>query len=213
MQWVVAFLVAMFLLATCHNEEYSARAASAAREAKRAEEARIEARIEQEVTRRVEVARKEMTERDALLHTVSLIGLIVLTGGTVVRLVLWVRRPRFTAPVIPVEPVIPVIPVIPPYRAIQTSQASGITLQPRPQRVNYHPPRFGRVIDLRPVAPSPPVQPPGQQRRVIQQQGRRRTSVDPSDGWVRRLRRRCWKGDPDRQPNPPRRHHESTHRS
>jgi len=198
MQWAIAFFVAVFLICTCHSDE------RAAREAKRAEEARIEARIEQEVERRTEVARQELSEHADRLHNVRLVGFAALTIGSLAGLI-WVRRPRFTAPVMPA------IPVTPANRGVQTSQASGITLQPRPQWTNYHAPRVGRVIDLRPLAPSPPVQQPGQQRRVIQQQDRQRKSVEPSDGWIRRRRRR-WNRDPDRQPNPPRRHHESSPR-
>ena len=197
MQYAVAFFVAIFLICTCHKDE---RAARAAQEAKIAEQARIEARIAEEVERRTEVVRQELSERADRLHNVRLAGFAALTIGSLAGLI-WVRRPRLAALAAPVTPV---APVIPPYRAIQTSQANrvGIIQQPRPQWVNYHPPPYDRVIDLRP--PSPPDQQPAQRHRVLQQQGRRRNPVDQLDGWVSQRRRR-W----GHQPDPPRRHHEN----
>ena len=171
MQYAIVFFVTMFVICTCHSDERAARAAKVAEEV----------RIEREVQRRVEVARREMAERDALLHKVSLIGFIVLTGGAVAGF-LWVRRPRSAAPV---------APVMPANRAVQNSQAGDITQRPRPQWVNYHAPRAGRVIDLRPVVPSRPVGQPVQHQQ---------------SGWIRRRRRRRWNSD--RQPKPPRRLHE-----
>ena len=166
MHWAIVFLAAIFLLLTCHDNEQAAKAAKAAEEA----------HIEREVARRVGVARKEMAERDALLHTVSLAGIIVLTGGAVVRILWGRRRPRFVASVMPAD------------RVVQTNRGGDIQ-QIRPPWNAYQPPRVGRVIDLRPVVSSPPIQQPAQQQ----------------PGWTRQRRRRRWNRDPNRQPNPPRR--------
>ena len=153
MHWAIVFLAAIFLLLTCHDDEQAAKAAKAAEEA----------RIEREVARRVEVARKGMAERDALLHTVTLTGFIVMAGGAVAGF-LWVRQHRIAAPVIPAN------------RAVQDIQAGYIIQQPRPQRVNYQAPRAGRVLDLRPAVSSPPVQ---QQPGSIRRRRRRRWNRDP----------------------------------
>jgi len=168
MHWAIVFLAAIFLLLTCHDNEQAAKAAKAAEEA----------RIEREVARRVEVARKEMAERDALFHTVSWIFFVVFTGGAVARF-LWVRRSRVAAPVMPTD------------RAVRYSPPAYVIQQPGPQRVDYQQPRVGRVIDLGPVASSPPVQ------QTLQQE---------QPGSIRRQRRRRRNRDPVRQPEPPRRH-------
>jgi len=172
MHWAIVFFAAVFLLLTCHDNEQAAKAKAAE-----------EARIEREVARRVEKARKEIAERDALFHTVSWIVLVVLTCGGVAKFV-WFRRPRFTAPV---------MPVMPTTRAVQYSPRSYVIQQPRPQRVNYQAPRAGRVLDLRPAVSSPPVQ--------------------QQPGSIRRRRRRRWNRDPGGQPDPPRRYHGTPPRS
>jgi len=168
MHWAIIAAVALFMLFTCQDNERSAKAKAAE-----------EARIEREVARRVEVARKEMAERDALFHTVSWIVLVVLTCGGVAKFI-WFRQPRFTSPVMPV------IPVMPTTRAVQYSPPAYVIQQPRPQRVDYQAPRAGRVLDLRPAVSSPPVQ--------------------QQPGWIRRRRRRRRNRDPGGQPDPPRRY-------
>jgi len=166
MHWIIV-IAAVLLLVTCHDNERDARAARAAEDA----------RIEREVARRVEIERKRLAGRDTLLHTVSWVVILGLTGGVVVRL-LWVRRARNAESVLPVD------------RTIQTNQVSGIIQQPRPQWNDYQAPRVGRVIDLRTVTRPQPIQQPLQQEQPV---------------WNRQRRRRRWNRDPGWQPNPPRR--------
>ena len=115
MRPIIAMLIAV-MLAGCHNDQ------SAGKSAKSAEEQRIE----KEVVRRVELAGTAAKARQSTLHTVRLVGFLLLAGGSVAALV-WLRQPRSRMP-----------------------DPGTRTFHP-PQWQDHHPPRTGRVIDFGPA--------------------------------------------------------------
>lgn len=76
-------LIALLTLTGCRDEEAAARAAKAAEEA----------RIAREVARRVDLEHQVSVDRKPLLHTIRVVGFVVLAGGAVSGLV-WLRQPR-----------------------------------------------------------------------------------------------------------------------
>ena len=95
----ILLLAALLMLGACREDQ------SANQSARSAEEARIQ----KEVARRVEVVENDLKTRQVRLHTIRLLGFILLAGGAVAGL-LWVRQARF--PNTPVRPATrhPVLP-------------------------------------------------------------------------------------------------------
>ena len=125
-------LAALLMLGSCDGPSAKSSKPSKSAEA---------VRIEKEVAKRVEVVKIEVKARESRLHTIRVVGFIVLASGAVTALV-WVSQTR--------------LPPLP---------GSTDLARPRPIRPiqwnDHMPPRPGRVIDLgsdtRPGAVSPPV--------------------------------------------------------
>ena len=94
------------------------------------------ARIEREVARRVEAERKAMNETADRLHTLRVVGFVILTVAAVGGLI-WLLQPRVPAPM---DPPVARIP------------AAGQPDRPA-MRIANRPPHAGRVIDMPRAAP------------------------------------------------------------
>jgi hypothetical protein len=84
----ISILLVTFLLPCCRDDETSAKSSKSAEAA----------RIEREVKRRVEVVEKDLKVRQTRLHTIRVIGFIVLAGGSVT-LFVRLQRQRGVLPV------------------------------------------------------------------------------------------------------------------
>jgi hypothetical protein len=120
-------IVALLMVGGCRDDQPADRPAE-------------EARIEKEVARRTQVVETELKIRQHRLHTIRVVGFILLAGGAVAGL-LWVRQSRF--------------PNLPSTLARPALWS------------DHHPPGEGRVIDLAagnppahrvPPVPNPPPQ-------------------------------------------------------
>ena len=111
----IMLFAALLLASACHDDQPVGKSLEAMR-------------IEREVARRVAIAEKDIKARQARLHTIRVVGFVLLAGGAVAGL-LWVRQSRF--------------PNIPP-----------IVSRPA-QWIDHHPPGEGRVLDL--AAGHPPI--------------------------------------------------------
>jgi hypothetical protein len=133
MQWIIAIAVVLFLLMTC-NSEQSNRAAEEARIQKE-----VSRRVEYEVALKVADIERKTHIRQAELHTIRVVGFILLAGGSLGGLI-WLHR----------------------YRAYVPPQPEERQLQMPTWRDHFTLP-FNRVLDLQPPAqpaslpsPAPP---------------------------------------------------------
>jgi len=134
MRCYTILLMTLLVLPGCRDDKAKDRAA-------RATKAAQEARIEREVAKRVSTERLASTERKARLHTIRVIGFIVLTGGTVSWLV-WLQNHRGSNPV-----------------RLSASNQHALP----PQAYDHYPVKPGRVLDLQ--QPSPPTRHRRKRRR------------------------------------------------
>ena len=118
MRPIIALIIAV-LLSGCQKDQSGGNSTQSAEEQ----------RIEKEVVRRVEIAGTVAKARQATLHTIRLVGFLLLAGGAVAAL-LWIRQPR-------------------------SAMRDFGTPSPRPLPwADHDPPKTGRVIDFDPAARS-----------------------------------------------------------
>ena len=132
MRIYIILLIALLSLTGCRDDEAAATAARAAKAAK-------ETRIEREVSKRVFTQRQALSDHRDLLHTIRVVGFVVLAGGAVSGLT-WVRRPR-----------------------VPSSVENSFSPQQEVPAVahDHYPVPSGRVLDLQP--PSAPRNQPGRE--------------------------------------------------
>lgn len=126
MQWIIAIAVVLFLLITCNGEQ-SKRAAEEARIQKE-----VSRRVANEVAQKVAVIERKTNIRQAELHTIRVVGFILLAGGSLGGLI-WLHR----------------------YRAYVPPQPEERQLQ-MPTWLDHFTLPFNRVLDLQPPAQPAP---------------------------------------------------------
>ena len=122
MRCYIILLMTLLILTGCRDDKARARAAKAAQEA----------RIQREVAKRISTERQALAKSNTRLHTIRVVGFIVLTGGAVTGLV-WLQNHRGSNPV-----------------RLSASNQQALP----PQAHDHYPVKPGRVLDLQP--PSTP---------------------------------------------------------
>ena len=118
-------LLVVFLLAACHDDRSGGGGGKSSRAAE-------EARIEREVTQRVAVVEKDLKVRQNTLHTIRVIGFILLAGGALGGLIR-LQRHRPFSPAQGAEPAVR-----------------------RPEWRDHYPVPPTRVLELPPPGPAAP---------------------------------------------------------
>jgi len=108
MQWAIVFLIAVFLLITCQDNDRSARIAEKARieriekEADQRVEREVARRVEAEVAAKADALEQKYRVRQAQLRTIRAVGFILLAGGALGGLI-WLQRNHAHVPPQPGE--------------------------------------------------------------------------------------------------------------
>jgi len=126
----VILLVLILLLNSCLEDESGS--------AKSAEAKKFEKAVAQRVEKEVEVIKTDLKVWQTRMHTIRMVGFIVLTGGAVGSLI-WLQRNHSYNP------------GQEPERQLQIA---------RPRWWDHYAPRAGRILELQPQAPQLPQAPP-----------------------------------------------------